>query len=360
MGLFLGLEGKSILAISIFVVLLMGTISPNNAFAPTHVIDFEGTCSSTVDAAIDVGTNEVTLQVGTALGTAVNGFSVTVGNPREAFLVNPSVQPDDTPFESGGQYFAAGDCFYSDDVSGFANGFNFYISFANPVANLSLDLYDYSDDGNFPGGNPNLSCAGMNIRCVGDVATLEVFSDLAQSNSVGSATYTVTDNDVDGQRAFLEVNDPSGAILSASVTFSNPDRGTGIDNITFQNEPIIETAWNDGSDFSGKNWAMYVPFLEDCTPISVDLLAGQDIDAGQVDITCAGDQITITITMENDWELVESHLHVADDASGVPQKNGNPKNGQFDFKGDDTVFQYVVTHSGNGVVALHTIVQTFP
>jgi hypothetical protein len=77
-----------------------------------------------------------------------------------------------------------------------------------------------------------------------------------------------------------------------------------------------------------------VPALAD---ISVDLIAdGGDtrFDAGDVDVTSDGTTLTVRITVNqavDPWELVESHVHVAETAAEVPQKNGNPKPGKFDY-----------------------------
>lgn len=122
---------------------------------------------------------------------------------------------------------------------------------------------------------------------------------------------------------------------------------------------VQETAWANGSDFSGKNWATYVEFdSEFGCDITADLLADQDVDAGDVDIDCDGTDITISITMQNDWELLGTHLHVGDEAGDVPQKKGNPIPGQFDQKGDETVFVYTVSDPlGPVVIALHAGVQ---
>ena len=244
---------------------------------------------------------------------------MTVGPVREAFQVGAADagttvkgQPDDTPYiTSGNQYTDVGNCFYSDDINGFDNGFNFYISFTNPVNNLSLDLYDYSDDGN-RNGNTNPICDGSNTACVGDVATLTVFADLDQTTEIGSGTYTVTENDVDGQRAFLTLDgSPDAPIMSASVTFSNADRGTGIDNIAFD----------------------AIPPLEICEPDTMDLIAGQHIDSGDVTVINDGTTLLITIQTQDGWQLSESHLQIGESLDDFPlTKKGNPKVGNFDYQ----------------------------
>lgn len=359
----------SMIIATILLAGIMGLTS-QSAHAVPSSIDFEGLCTNTIIAPIVTADNSLTLKVGTTLVGATDGYVVTVGAAREAFQVgnadsgiNVSADglADDTPHNIDGTvYVEGGNCFYSDDVQGFNAGFNYYLSFANPVNTLSLDLYDYSDDGNFtPNDGPK--CVG-NSACDGEVATLTVYDDLTQTNIVGTATYTVDAlNWFDGQVANLSVA-PGASFISASITFSNIDRGTGIDNITFEEEPRQyreETAWADGTDFKGKNWATYIELDTDTDcPKTVDLLAGQFEDAGDVTVDCDGANLTITITMQNDWELLGSHLHVGSTVDEIPQKKGNPPPGKFEYKGDETVFQYtVVDPVGPVVIALHTEVQ---
>lgn len=63
---------------------------------------------------------------------------------------------------------------------------------------------------------------------------------------------------------------------------------------------------------------------------TVDLLAGQTTDVGDVTITDDGTDLTVTITMEAGWCLTEVHLAAADAEEWIPQNNkGNPQIGQF-------------------------------
>jgi hypothetical protein len=276
------------------------------ATAGMTVIDFEtaltgqpaGGCSNVVNAPISIGGNTVTLKTyKPAAGSPLeDGAAVAVGTPNEAFEVgndgDADGMPGDTPLsESGNPYDGdpiapassapngvdaadpegdAGQCFYADDRQGYFTAENYYVGFANPVSSLSLDLYDYGDDkgnGNLPSKyvckpmvNPltgTLIYVGgyNNSYCdVGSVATLTVYSDAAGTagNEVGSATYTVAaDNFVDGQAVTLSVPNPTAQILSARLTFSIPDRGTGIDNIAFETVPAqTETAFAFGGDYA--------------------------------------------------------------------------------------------------------------
>jgi len=66
-------------------------------------------------------------------------------------------------------------------------------------------------------------------------------------------------------------------------------------------------------------------------PTVVDLLAGQYIDAGDVTVENSEDSLGITLETTDNWYITESHVHVALTMEEIPQKNGNPQPGQFDY-----------------------------
>lgn len=67
-------------------------------------------------------------------------------------------------------------------------------------------------------------------------------------------------------------------------------------------------------------------------PVSVPLLAGQDIPVGTVEISNDGSSLHVTYTLENGWCMTESHLAVATDVAEIPQtKKKNPIPGQFAY-----------------------------
>lgn len=62
----------------------------------------------------------------------------------------------------------------------------------------------------------------------------------------------------------------------------------------------------------------------------VDLIAGQSIDVGEVCVSDDGTTMTVEYTTADGWQLVETHLHVADEEADIPQnKKGNPQIGHF-------------------------------
>jgi len=66
--------------------------------------------------------------------------------------------------------------------------------------------------------------------------------------------------------------------------------------------------------------------------MTTDLFADQEIDVGDLILTQTGNNLNVEIIMEGSWYLLETHIDVADDASGIYQKNGNPIPGKFSDK----------------------------
>ncbi len=64
-----------------------------------------------------------------------------------------------------------------------------------------------------------------------------------------------------------------------------------------------------------------------CT--QVDLIAGQNYDSGNVEVSLDAENLYITYTMEGTWVLKATHLYVGDCASRPANNPGNPLIGQF-------------------------------
>jgi len=67
-------------------------------------------------------------------------------------------------------------------------------------------------------------------------------------------------------------------------------------------------------------------------PMKVDLIAGQHIDAGEIQIWNDNDNLYVKYSATPPWCLDETHLQVASNISKIPQNNGNPVPGQFEYK----------------------------
>ncbi|RLM59340.1 hypothetical protein DVK02_00900 [Halobellus sp. Atlit-31R] len=114
----------------------------------------------------------------------------------------------------------------------------------------------------------------------------------------------------------------------------------------------------------------------------VTLYAGQDLDVGTVtvetddgvdELTVRYDTATTSAGEASTWQLVETHLHVAADADGIPvTRAGNPAPGRFAYTGKPDAPSQTVTYEGIDVedlgqsavaptsvfVAAHAVVQS--
>ncbi len=83
-------------------------------------------------------------------------------------------------------------------------------------------------------------------------------------------------------------------------------------------------------------------------PKSFELYAGQHILVGEVLVKSDGAKICVKFVLSEDaiakgWVITETHVAVADEATGIPQNNGNPIPGKFPEGGK---FNPGVTESG--------------
>ncbi|MFX1512854.1 MAG: hypothetical protein ACFFCQ_09730 [Promethearchaeota archaeon] len=67
-------------------------------------------------------------------------------------------------------------------------------------------------------------------------------------------------------------------------------------------------------------------------PFVVDLIAGEHIDVGDVNIWNDDELLYIKYATADSWCLKETHLQVATSLDSIPQKNGDPIPDQFDYK----------------------------
>ena len=84
-------------------------------------------------------------------------------------------------------------------------------------------------------------------------------------------------------------------------------------------------------------------------PQIAKLIAGKNLQVGEVWVWNDGEELHVKYrAFYNDlgYCLSETHMHVADSLAAIPQKNGNPIPGQFDYKDEDLdcarVVEYVV------------------
>ena len=92
-----------------------------------------------------------------------------------------------------------------------------------------------------------------------------------------------------------------------------------------------------------------------------NLIAGQTIDVGDIYVSNDNTNIFISIAMDPNWEITQGHVAVATNLEGIPQtKSGNPKVGQFPYKG---LLQYTIPLPNGAdagdkiIIAVHAVVQ---
>lgn len=149
-------------------------------------------------------------------------------------------------------------------------------------------------------------------------------------------------------------------LSSAELVFAggqSMDPGVSFDNIEIcYCIWLDETAWADGDLYNtdGKgNWATYTEYAVG----TVDLLAGQDMVAGTVGFSPVdGDEVTITITLNDDWRFADVEENVKIQDYGVAP-TGNPKPGQFAWKGDATGSPFEITVPANTYYGVHVNVE---
>ena len=196
-----------------FVLAVAASLALVAGRASADLINFESGYSE-LDPVTSVvtATNTVTF----SLSIAETPFIAEVGAPRVAFA------PDDTPAGGNpGSFFL---------TSGSGQASDYFLDFAAPITELSLEVFDV---------------AGDNNSTAGDTITLTLFADSPRTQQVGSDTYTVPDAPLpDGHAISLAVLSPTSDAVTASIVFSGqmPDTGNGIDNIAFTTVPEPSSA----------------------------------------------------------------------------------------------------------------------
>jgi hypothetical protein len=107
-----------------------------------------------------------------------------------------------------------------------------------------------------------------------------------------------------------------------------------------------ETAWarmvddpeNFEYEFLGSNWATYIIVYQPIETIETletfYLYAGQEYRAGELDVWRDDDYLYVQYILDDGVTMSETHLHINTSLDGIPQNNGNPIPGQFEYKED--------------------------
>lgn len=97
-----------------------------------------------------------------------------------------------------------------------------------------------------------------------------------------------------------------------------------------------------------------------CDYTTTDLIAGQNMVVGTVEVIVVGDNYNITYSVIEGWCISETHLDVAEFPENFPMTgSGNPKNGHFEYSNSHdcvNTFTYVVPTSEGAYIAAHAVV----
>ena len=79
---------------------------------------------------------------------------------------------------------------------------------------------------------------------------------------------------------------------------------------------------------------------------STDLIAGQNIVAGTVDVYLDGSNISIVYTTNGGWSMEETHMSIGNCTGDIPTTgSGNPKVGHFEYSANHSAGTTVVTYT---------------
>jgi hypothetical protein len=143
------------------------------------------------------------------LGAAYGAEPDSADGTTTAFIPGDSRDPISGGSDSG---------FLTDEPTGPVAALDYFFSFSVGVPDLSLQVLDFRGDGGAPAPA---------------TATLETYSGDDWTGVVGSAVFNLAALQADG--FVFSLTDLGGGlpIRTARVTFSQPDIGTGIDNLSW-------------------------------------------------------------------------------------------------------------------------------
>ncbi len=207
--------------VAVSTILFLVVCATGTTYGGSVLINFEGFGNEGDPvSSIDVGglTVEFDTERTTGLGDNSLPFIGEIGAPRVGFQSAPS---DEMPKNADGTIYTEGGRFHLTD--GLRQTHDYLMDFSLPVANLSLDLYDYRGDG------PHVKA-----DLVVDNVALVVFD--SDGVEIASTTYALPEiREIDGNVVTLGVS--ANGIRSARLVFTGTEGGTAIDNIAFEFVP---------------------------------------------------------------------------------------------------------------------------
>ena len=199
---------------------------------------------------------------------------------------------------------------------------------------------------------------GSNTSWPEESVDVEVSSDGTTWTSIGEASNKQgTDpNENDRTISTLEIPSELGCVEFVRLTDTSP-QGTRAAPDYFDVDAV---------GITGDVECVVPP--QECETFTFELIAGQNIDAGDISVTNDADNLTITITTQDGWSLSETHVSVQDSEDDIPQnKKGNPIPGHFEYSEthDPNVESYEIViplddlpgNDGSRTIAVHAVVQ---
>ena len=134
------------------------------------------------------------------------------------------------------------------------------------------------------------------------------------------------------------------SLASISMSYAAWTDTITIEGTITTGEAHNETAWarmyEDPDDFTyefpGSNWATYIINQSTEEPTTFYLYAAQHYRAGELYVWKDEDDshLYVEYDLDDGYTMSKSHLHVNTSLEGIPQNNGNPPPGQFDYSED--------------------------
>lgn len=210
--------------------------------------------------------------------------------------------------------------------------------------------HDLNANGIQDDGEPGIQGVTVKLLYPNDMSTLDTTTTDANGyylfNGMGAGNYIIefvlptdyefTDKDI-GDDDSLD-SDVYASGYTDEITLDCSEEDLTIDAGLFETvECTEETAWGGDSEGEGNAWWYYFDTNGDSTQ---DITAGQHHTAGQVTVSdCADDEVTITITLTDGWQLqdVEESVKI-EGYDSIP--TSRPSAGSFTYKGEELVVNF--------------------
>ncbi len=272
-------------------------------------------------------------------GQGVYDSNVNISSPGEAKFVVEGQEPVAYGAADDGKNGIKNGCLGGDglpgdsDAYGFADaskGLDYTFTFKATVSDFSLRMLDFGDFNESNSTNHKVVMTAYD-------ASGEVASSVLEFDTDGTTNPTSMKMRGDACAAATDNTDPGNHVFDVS--------GAGIVRVTLK----VEQGLDPNIAFTDLDYTID----DECLVQTVDLIAGQTTDAGDVTVyyDAATGKLVVTLTTTGGWVMTETHVDVVKDPELFAKTNkGNPIPGQFeDSKTHDpavTTYTYEVDWVG--------------